>query len=92
MKSAKTEGDPGNTIRTSTIIEAKWAPGDPRDRLYDEDATRTEKTVSVARLFASFHPVLNIFILFAESFRHFGKRRAFLFWLLLLVLVIAIGL
>ena len=64
-------------------IEASWAPQDPRDRLYDEDATRTEKSASVARIVASFHPVFNVFILLADSFRHLGGAKAVLLWLVI---------
>ena len=41
-------------------FEASWAPEDPRDKLYDAHATRAEKTGSIFRVIAAFHPVLNI--------------------------------
>ena len=62
-------------------IEASWAPQDPRDRLYDDKATRTEKSLAVGRLVGSFHPVLNVGILFIDSFRYLGGKRALLLWL-----------
>ena len=38
------------------VIEASWAPKDPRDRMYDEDATAGERTMSLIRIVAAFHP------------------------------------
>ena len=45
------------------VYEASWAPQDPRDRLYDETATKAERTMSLIRIVAAFHPVLNFFVL-----------------------------
>ncbi len=50
-------------------IEAFWAPKDPRDRLYDEDATGRERTMSMVRIIAAFHPVLNVFVLLGDMVR-----------------------
>lgn len=46
-----------------TIIEASWAPQDPRDKLYDENASAGEKVASFTRIIGSFHPILNLFVL-----------------------------
>jgi len=68
-------------------IEASWAPTDPRDKLYDDSASGAEKSASAFRIFASFHPILNLPILFVDSFRQLGARRAILLWLLLAALL-----
>ena len=59
-------------------IEASWAPADPRDRLYDETATPREKFLSIFRIIASFHPVLNFFLLITDSMRRAGFIRTVL--------------
>ncbi|MFC4347701.1 hypothetical protein ACFO5Q_07565 [Kordiimonas lipolytica] len=51
------------------VVEATWAPKDPRDKLYDEDATARERTMSLVRVIAAFHPVLNAFLLVFEMTR-----------------------
>jgi hypothetical protein len=51
------------------VIEASWAPKDPRDRLYDKDATKAERTMSLIRVIAAFHPVLNFFLLISDALR-----------------------
>ncbi|PCI60632.1 MAG: hypothetical protein COB37_09360 [Kordiimonadales bacterium] len=61
-------------------IEASWAPQDPRDKLYDDTATAQEKTQSLYRIFASFHPVLNLPILVADSFKKYGTVKALGIW------------
>jgi len=56
---------PGAEPRASgpIVIEASWAPKDPRDKLYDKEATAREKAGSVVRIVAAFHPVLNFFLI-----------------------------
>ena len=63
---------PGATpaARKPVVIEASWAPKDPRDKLYDEDATRREKAGSVVRIVAAFHPVLNFFLIIFDLVRN----------------------
>ena len=72
-------------------IEASWAPHDPCDRVFDADARRVEKSVSAARLIASFHPVFNVFILFIDSFRLLGSKRAGLLWMAMIGLATSFG-
>ncbi len=50
-------------------IEASWAPKDPRDRLYDSNAAGPERTMSMVRIIAAFHPVLNVFVLLSDMAR-----------------------
>ncbi len=65
------------------VYEATWAPKDPRDRLYDEDATAAEKSASAFRIIASFHPVLNFFLLLSDMMRRIGLGKS----LILLVII-----
>ncbi|WP_286828559.1 MULTISPECIES: hypothetical protein [Kordiimonas] len=64
------------------VIEATWAPKDPRDRLYDEDATASERTMSLIRVIAAFHPVLNSVLLVGQLLRRMPR------WALAVLLVI----
>ena len=66
-RSGQGEKDPG-------VIEASWAPKDPRDRLYDKDATAGERTMSLVRIIAAFHPVLNAFLLTGDMMRRIPPR------------------
>ncbi|WCL52581.1 hypothetical protein [Gimibacter soli] len=56
--------------RAPIVIEASWAPKDPRDKLYDDDATASEKAGSVVRIVAAFHPVLNFFLIIFDLIRN----------------------
>ncbi|MCJ9430438.1 hypothetical protein [Kordiimonas marina] len=69
------------------VIEASWAPKDPRDRLYDSTATSREKTVSLVRIFASFHPVLNSIVLTNDMVRRLGAKKS----LLILTILVLVG-
>ncbi len=71
---------PPSTRSQRSTIEARWAPPDPRDRLSDQSATQKEKLASTLRIFASFHPVLNVGVLFVDSFRKLGVLRAGFIW------------
>jgi len=62
------------------VIEASWAPTDPRDKLYDVSATSGQKFGSIFRVLGSFHPVLNVFILLADSVRRIGIFKSLLVW------------
>ncbi|MFC3051128.1 hypothetical protein [Kordiimonas pumila] len=62
------------------VIEASWAPQDPRDKLFDDSATHSEKSMSLYRIIASFHPVMNIPVLVFDSFKQMGWVRALLLW------------
>ncbi|MBL4639596.1 MAG: hypothetical protein JKY57_03600 [Kordiimonadaceae bacterium] len=73
---------------SSKVYEASWAPADPRDKLYDVDASKAEKAGSLYRVIAAFHPVLNVPVLLLDSFRRFGWLTAGLFWAGLTVLVV----
>ncbi|WP_417448994.1 hypothetical protein [Kordiimonas sp.] len=55
------------------VIEATWAPKDPRDKLYDDDATARERTMSFIRILAAFHPVLNTFLLTGDMLARLPK-------------------
>jgi len=74
---------------SETVIEASWAPQDPRDRLYDKAASSREKRFSLFRIFAAFHPVLNVPVLFYDSFRRLGFLRGMLLWTALLVILVS---
>jgi hypothetical protein len=64
-----THNDDSQTGQGPVVIEASWAPKDPRDRLYDKDATKAERTMSLIRVVAAFHPVLNFFLLISDALR-----------------------
>ncbi|WP_262691566.1 hypothetical protein [Kordiimonas aestuarii] len=66
-------------------IEASWAPRDPRDRLYDDDATGRERTMSFIRILAAFHPVLNAFVLVGDMVTRLPKSVLFALVFALLV-------
>jgi len=72
---------------TPIVVEASWAPADPRDKLYDDKASKAEKSVSVFRIVASFHPVLNLPVLAYDSFRSMGWVRAIAMWFLILLIL-----
>ena len=57
-------------------IEATWAPKDPRDRMDDPGATPQQRRMSVFRILASFHPVLNGPILLYEFFKMLGPKKS----------------
>ncbi|MEX0299566.1 MAG: hypothetical protein AB3N28_10890 [Kordiimonas sp.] len=78
----KTPTEPCVDIRepSANKYEASWAPADPRDKLYDDSATRTEKTGSVLRIVAAFHPVLNVPVLIYDTFQKFGFLRSVTLW------------
>ena len=59
----------------SNVVFATWAPTDPRDRLYSASATKTEKTVSLYRIVAAFHPVLNLPVVTYDLIRLVGVRK-----------------
>lgn len=63
-------------------IVASWAPADPRDRVFDQTASKAEKTASFYRIIAAFHPVLNIPVLFYDSFVRLGWKVGMLIWVL----------
>ncbi|WP_417461760.1 hypothetical protein [Kordiimonas sp.] len=63
------EGAHTSSQDEQVVIEACWAPQDPRDRLYDETATKAERTMSLIRIIAAFHPVLNFFLLLSDAVR-----------------------
>jgi hypothetical protein len=71
--------------RGPIVIEASWAPKDPRDRLYDDTASSKEKAQSAARIIASFHPVLNVCVLAFDSTRRFGLVKTLIFIAAILV-------
>jgi len=77
------ETDDNRDGNRGSDIEASWAPADPRDKLYDDSASGTEKSASAFRIFASFHPVLNLPVLLVDSFRQLGAKRAILLWFLI---------
>lgn len=77
--------EPGEGENTRIVVEASWAPSDPRDKLYDDKASKTEKSVSAFRIIASFHPVLNLPVLAYDSFRSMGWARAIVMWLLIIL-------
>jgi|GEM_PF-1999711 len=56
------------------VVEASWAPKDPRDKLYDEDATNKERAESMVRIFAAFHPVMNGPLLLFDLFKKMGLK------------------
>jgi len=60
----------------SNAIEAVWAPKDPRDKLYDSEATPKQRGMSIFRILASFHPVLNVPVLFNDFFKALGWKRS----------------
>ena len=66
--------------RGPIVVSADWAPRDPRDRLYDPEASELDKAASAYRIFSSFHPVLNLAVLFHDSFKRFGLLRAGMIW------------
>lgn len=84
-KKAEQEGDTHNVESGAPVIEASWAPKDPRDRLYDEDATAGERAVSTIRIIAAFHPVLNFILIVGEGL----YRRPFLTFALIFVAITA---
>jgi hypothetical protein len=55
--------DPESPKYSKKLVEASWAPQDPRDKLYDADASSGEKIASFTRIVGSFHPILNLFII-----------------------------
>ncbi len=63
--------------RPSKPIEASWAPVDPRGRLYDGEASGIEKSASLLRIVATFHPVLNLPVLLYDFACRVGARRFF---------------
>jgi hypothetical protein len=54
------------------VIEASWAPQDPRDRLYDKDASAQERSASLFRIIAAFHPVLNLPVVLFDLAKRVG--------------------
>ncbi|MBL4788043.1 MAG: hypothetical protein JKY60_02985 [Kordiimonadaceae bacterium] len=74
------EDKKNNKREPPIVIEASWAPQDPRDKLYDDNASPKEKTQSLYRIIASFHPVLNLPILAADSYKKYGAVKAFGIW------------
>jgi len=66
--------------KAKNVYAADWAPKDPRDKLFDENASPSEKVFSIFRVIGAFHPVLNIFILACDSIRKLGTSRAALLW------------
>lgn len=56
----------------SIVVEALWAPKDPRDKLYDEDASDKEKAESMVRIIAAFHPVMNAPVLIFDLMKMVG--------------------
>ena len=83
MTGSNNSDEPG-TGQGPIVIEASWAPKDPRDRLYDEDATKGERTMSLIRVIAAFHPVLNTFLLISDALRRLPG-----IWLATLALLLA---
>lgn len=71
-------------------IEAAWAPQDPRDNLYDPEATTAQKAGSLLRVIGAFHPVLNIPVLIYRSAVNFGWVKALILWLFLGVALVLI--
>lgn len=67
-------------------IEATWAPKDPRDKLYDEGATKKERAESMVRIFAAFHPVMNGPLLLFDLFKRIGFK-----WSLVVFVLLAAG-
>ena len=76
--------------RGPVVIEATWAPKDPRDRLYDADATKGERTMSLIRIVAAFHPVLNSFLLTSDMIRRIPARWLFAFLIAVCFALVAI--
>ncbi len=58
---------------SDSFIVASWAPADPRDKTQDPDSTLNEKAVGMIRIFASMHPVLNLFVLSVDAIRKKSK-------------------
>ena len=84
MTEVSEEDRAGQEDEGPVVIEASWAPKDPRDRLYDSDATKGERTMSMIRIIAAFHPVLNFFLLMSDAIRRLPT--VFQFFLLLMLL------
>lgn len=59
----------------SNVVFATWAPADPRDRLYSASATKAEKSISLYRIIAAFHPVLNLPVVTYDLIRLVGVRK-----------------
>lgn len=72
------------------VIEASWAPQDPRDRLYDSNATKGEKRESLFRIVAAFHPVLNFPVICMDAIRLFGPLRSAAFLIVMVAVVLAV--
>ncbi len=72
----------------SEPVEATWAPADPRDKLYDAHATGAEKSVSLLRIVAAFHPVLNLPVLLYDLVCRVGVGRFLAAFGLLIFLVL----
>ncbi|UTW57508.1 hypothetical protein KFE96_11695 [Kordiimonas sp. SCSIO 12603] len=65
------------------VYEASWAPEDPRDRMYDQDASAVRKVGAFVRIIGSYHPVLNLPILAFDLLKKLGLS-SLLFLLLIL--------
>ncbi|WP_191253451.1 hypothetical protein [Kordiimonas sediminis] len=50
-----------------TVIEASWAPPDPRDLTSNENASGPEKAWSMVRIFGAYHPILNLPIIIFDA-------------------------
>ena len=72
------------------VIEASWAPQDPRDRLYDSNATKGEKRESLFRIVAAFHPVLNFPVICMDAIRLLGPRRSIAFLIVMAAVFVAV--
>ncbi|WP_020398868.1 hypothetical protein [Kordiimonas gwangyangensis] len=82
------ENQAGQADEEPIVIEASWAPKDPRDRLYDSEATKGERTMSMIRIIAAFHPVLNFFLLINDAIR---RLPGFIQLLMLVAVAGAVG-
>ena len=78
--------------KPEVIYEASWAPKDPRDRMYDQEASRAIKAASFIRIAGSYHPVLNLLILFFDLMKKVGVSSLLFLLLVLPALVGAIAL
>ncbi|NVJ71586.1 MAG: hypothetical protein HWE08_14605 [Alphaproteobacteria bacterium] len=77
-ESEKIKAEEAGSVESQTedhgqiVIEASWAPKDPRDKLYDSSATDKERATSLIRIIAAFHPVLNAPVLCYDLLKMIG--------------------